>query len=339
MDNATKEENANNKIPTSIATSRGDFLLSDLQPGEIQPITWRDTGQPVSRNAFRMGLPAHVRESLLEYCHCMGISQLLQDKLRENHSNASVDRPEVEYLRLQGKEWMIQCSPSTTKKWNSNMHWMSPHDDTANQAFLRALSAAGLDDMLACIGHHFAWEGMVAYHPSIIAVSRCDRGTFHVDATRTGAKVMNIIIPLWLVEEDKGSDDVNEHHPAELCLQDDTVRDALTGQYRTGQLAYQYHVAALLGDDVQHATSAVAYNTSSNSSSSSSSNSRDDQIRMAATFYVADITETNIAAAMDRFVTYPDHYPPPSQPQVLLRAAGAHWQRDDPSKKLPRPKR
>jgi len=253
----------------------------------------------------------------------------------QNHtnSNTSSDRPEVEYVRLQGKEWTIQCSPSTTKAWNSNMHWMSPRDDTANQAFLRALGAAGLDDMLACIGHHFEWEGLVAYHPSIIAVSRCERGTFHVDATRTGAKVMNIIIPLLLVDDT--DDATNDQRPAELCLRDDTIHDTVTGQYRTGQLAYQYHVAALLGDDVQHATAAVTYNTTSVGGTVDSH----DRIRMAATFYVADITETNIAAAMDRFVTYPDHYPPPSQPQVLLRAAGAHWQRADPSKKLPHPKR
>ena len=298
----------------------GDFLLPELLPGEIHSIRWRETAKPVSRNAYRIGLQPHVRESLLQYCDCMGITQILKDKLR--YDDQTLDRPEVEPIRLQGKEWLLQCSPSR-RSWKSNMHWISPADDTANQAFLRALGAAGFDDVLHSIGEYFGFVGLVAYHPSIIAVSHCESGTIHVDATQTGGKVMNVIIPLLLATDTA----------PELHLQDEGLPTTTHDNHHhhmtsaralpVGKLPYQHNVAALLGDEVFHATAAVCYTPSS------------EEIRMAATVYVADISQTNIVAAMDKFVTYPGHYPPPSQPQVLLRAAGAHWQRDDTSKKLP----
>ncbi|KAL7566907.1 hypothetical protein ACA910_008632 [Epithemia clementina (nom. ined.)] len=290
----------------------GDFLLPSLRVGEIQPIQWRDTKKPVSKNAYRMGLDSHIRESLLEYCDCMGITRILKERLRDN--DQSKDRWESERLRLQGKQWQLQRSPST-KSWRSNMHWMSPRDDEANQAFLRAFSVAGFDSVLECIGRHFGFEGLVAYHPSIIAVSRCDNGSIHVDSTNTGAKVMNVIIPLLLAT----------NSDPELKLRDESLIDKTTGRYKIGRMQYQYNVAALVGDEVYHATSAVAYDD----------DDAKEEIRMAATVYVADISETNILAAMDEYVTYANHYPPPSRPELLLRSAGAHWQRRDPSKKLP----
>ena len=114
---------------------------------------------------------------------------------------------------------------------------------------------------------------------------------------------MNVIIPLLLATETD----------PELNVRDN--KSQKVGQYR-----YQYNVAALVGDDACHGTAAVAYHN---------------EMRMAATVYIADIDADNIHAILSDFVTYPQAYPPPGQPEILLKSAGKHWDRNDASKKLP----
>jgi hypothetical protein len=90
---------------------------------------------------------------------------------------------------------------------------------------------------------------------------------------------------------------------------------------KVGTLKYQNNVATLVGDDCFHATNAVDYHG--------------EEMRMAATVYLADVDHDNINAIMSKFVTYPRHYPPPAHPEILLQQARKHWNRDDPSSKLP----
>lgn len=89
---------------------------------------------------------------------------------------------------------------------------------------------------------------------------------------------------------------------------------------KIGTLKYQYNVATLVGDNCFHATNSVDYHG---------------EMRMAATIFLADVGEDNISAIMDKYVTYPKHYPPPAQPELLLQQARKHWDRDNPSSKLP----
>jgi hypothetical protein len=91
-------------------------------------------------------------------------------------------------------------------------------------------------------------------------------------------------------------------------------------ELKVGTFKYQYNVATLVGDDCYHATNAVDYHG---------------EMRMMATVYLADVDDDNIHAIMSKFVTYPRHYPPPAQPELLLQQAGRHWNRDDASSKLP----
>jgi hypothetical protein len=105
---------------------------------------------------------------------------------------------------LQGLDWFIQRSP--TAMWNNSatMYRLSPIVDTAYQDYLRALSAAGFDKVLQRIAEHFGFNGLTAYHLSVIAVNRCENREIDVDATNTGEKVLNAIIPLILAKETTG---------------------------------------------------------------------------------------------------------------------------------------
>ena len=56
------------------------------------------------------------------------------------------------------------------------------------------------------------------------------------------------------------------------------------------------------------------------------------EFRLAATVYVADITEDNVEAIMHH---YTQLYPPKNR-DTLLSWAGTHWKKDDPTASLPK---
>jgi hypothetical protein len=240
----------------------GDFRLPlDLAEGEIRAMQWNDTGEIVTQNAHMIGLPPGLRESLLGYCDDMGITQIMkelttghQEYRRQHHQQEDggdallQDAPLLlDYhtdIRLKGFDWYIQRADRAL--WKSDMHWLSPSDAVAQENYLEALSQAGFDKVLRAVGDHFGFQGLVAYHLSVIAVSHCQSGSLHVDATNTGSRAMNVIIPLVLAS-DTGP---------ELQVQSD---DTDGSTQNVGKYRYQYDVAALVGDDAYHGTGAVQY--------------------------------------------------------------------------------
>lgn len=76
-----------------------------------------------------------------------------------------------------------------------------------------------------------------------------------------------------------------------------------------------------MGDDARHATASVHY---------------EGQMRLAATVYVADISEDNIEAIMKH---YTQVYPPRNRPDLLMEIAGSHWKPNDSNATLPRSER
>jgi len=279
----------------------------DLFEGEIRNIRWDTTGENVSQNLHMIGLNPKMRETLLEYCDNMGITQIMKEVTigSDDYEHQGEDALDVHTdIRLRGFDWYIQRADGV--RWKSDMHWISPSDAIAEENFLEAFGQAGFDQVLESVGVHFGYRHLAAYHLSIIAVSHSDPGEMHVDCTNTGAKAINIIIPLILA---------NDTGP-ELA-----VRDGMD-KTKAGKYRYQYNVAPMLGDDAYHGTGAVDYSPRC-------------EMRMAATLFVADIDATNIGSILDRFVCYPQAYPPASNPEILLRTAGRHWDPNDPSKKLP----
>ena len=285
----------------------GDFLQPEMEIGQIETIRWKSDGTVVTPNAHIMKLRPSVRESLLQYCDYMGITETFRDLTYRGNSYPPGEDSHVDF---RGQNWFIQRPEG---HWKSNMHWISPSDWISQMDYLRALSAAGFDEVLQQIGDHFGFKGLACYHVTFIAVSHCQRGYLHYDVSNTGRKTFNVIIPLLLA---------NETGP-ELDLQSLVQRN--DGEWersdREGRLRYTYDIASMMGDDAYHATSAVDYRVNK-------------EMRMAATVYIADIGEDNVKAILD---DYTQAYPPPDRPDILLRMAGAHWKHDDPTAKLPKP--
>jgi hypothetical protein len=176
---------------------------------------------------------------MLEYCDRMlGITERFRDLTYRGNSLEPAGTSQD--VRLQGLDWYVQ---RPDPHWHSNMHWISPSDANAHEDYLRALSAAGFDDVFQPIGEHFEFKGLAAaYHVNFIAVSQCSKGYIQYDATHTGTKVINVIFPLLLANETG----------AELDVQDD--QEFEDGDNKVGRLRYQYDVASMMGDDAYHAT-------------------------------------------------------------------------------------
>jgi hypothetical protein len=178
---------------------------------------------------------------------------------------------------------------------------MIPAHEASHVHFLKALSAAGFDQVLDAVGKHFNWEGAVVTHVSLLAISSGNNAVSHADFYETGGKAFNMLTPLILVD---GSE------PELLIDGDDAVR---------AQLKYQRNEGVLVGDFNYHCTKAIDYRASG-------------AFRFFAGIYFADVNESNMdTATPDYFVAgYPHH-----NKDVSLQNAGTHWRRDSPDVKLP----
>jgi hypothetical protein len=284
------------KLPLPI--NNGDFKTNQLRPNEISQFQWLGSEEEVAEFGFRVGLHESVSQELLDYCSRMGITSAFQKLVLGGDPLAAGSH---RFDNFGGYRWYVQRPDS---HWKSNMHWISPADNDAHEDYLRVLSAGGFDQVLNSVGTYFNLDGLSAYHVTFIAVSKCEKGYIHYDFTATGGKAFNIIIPLILA---------NETGP-ELDIQEDDGG-------RVGRYKYELNVAAMVGDDALHATSAVDYLSAN-------------EMRMAATVYIADINADNIESIMNDFT---QAYPPKGDLDFLLNQAGQHWSPIDKSKRLPVP--
>jgi hypothetical protein len=208
----------------------GDFVSTPpLKPGELTAFRWIDTGEVVATNAYRLGMNASVRTTLLDYCERMGIKDLLRAYTVEGNTLAMGSRGVTRTVN--GDLWSLQ---RPKKKWSSDMHWLSPGDESTHQSYLQALGAAGFDDVLKSIGEALGMNGLAAFHLTFIAVSHCTKGLVHIDVGNTGNKTFNVIIPLILAEEPGPEQELVDG-----------------SNLKVGRILNSYDVALLVGDDAK----------------------------------------------------------------------------------------
>jgi len=264
---------------------------SKLDPGQVAHVYWKSNiDVPITQNIYRIGLLPELRHALLDYISTMGIlskfdSMMIHDKSQE------LDVGSDSNVIFQYERWLIQRPP---EPWHSNMHWISPNDEHAQQSYLRALAKGKFDYTLEAIGQHLALDGLFVYQLTFIGVNHCTEGFRHQDLFGTNAKAYNLIVPLILVP---GSN-------PELDVFGTTLNDDLA----YGNYQYQYEEGIMLGDDADHATSAVDYIESG-------------RMRVMATIYLADISAANVDAVMEH---YTQNYPP-LDTSYLLTQQGKHW--------------
>jgi hypothetical protein len=282
----------------------GDFELSKLDEGQIDPVHWtkdKNNGEIVAPHTYRMGLPKSLRRTIFEYVVKIGMFEYFKHITYRGNSLGADEDYSAEFA---GLAWHVQRPPEHR---NSDMHWISPIDKYTHEDYLEVLSQAGFDSVLQSIGETLGLEGLTAYHLSFIGVSHCSEGSLHQDVAESGGKVFNMIIPLISVDNsgpELNLSDVN-------TLGDDVI---------VGRLRYEEDVAIMLGNSAYHATSAVDYRTQR-------------QFQLAATIYIADISSENIDAIMKH---YTQEYPPYDDSKALLELSASHWSSSDPTVRLPR---
>lgn len=277
-------------LPKPIPTA-GDFVsVNPLAPGQVERMRWAgDPEEIVHDFAFQVGLPSEITRLLRQYCDDIGITETFRNLLIPGNA---IEPDTSKDVKLNGMNWYIQ---RPNADWNSNMHWISPLDKESQDDYLNVLAKGGFDQVLRGIGKYFDFEGLVAYQVTFIGVSHCEQGFDHHDFLNTDGRAFNVIIPLLLA---------NDLMP-ELEIMND---DGIPGSYK-----YELGIASMVGDGCIHATSAVDYRGSN-------------EMRMAATVYVADVRPNNV----DRIMSYyTQRYPPGGDTDIMLSLAASHWKRDD----------
>jgi hypothetical protein len=269
----------------------GDFVVLDLEtlrePPGVQHVRWNDTGEVVAEYALEAAIPEKLISTLLDFCDQTGITAKFKELVLS--PDQSLDEGTNDFATLGGMEWYIQ---RPEQHWNSNMHWISPGGAEAHDAFLNVLGEGEFDEVLANVGEAMQLGGLLCFHVTFIGVSKCNRGYMHHDFSETNGSGFNVIIPLIVANST----------PPELYVRDDEEKDRIGG-YR-----YRIGVASVVGDGAFHATAEVDY-------------TEQQEFRMAATIYVADVNEENVDEIMKGYT----QYYPPKDPELLLSQAGMHW--------------
>lgn len=249
----------------------GDFETPPLKPGELAHVHWKDSGEIVTPQVYRLGLSHRVRSKILEYCNKIGITETLR---RATAGGNSLEQEQNVFMNLNKGEhkWYLQ---RPGKQWRANMHWISPGDELATQDWLEMLSEAGFDEMLKGIGKALNMTGLVAFHGTFMGASVSTKHYLHFDVLNSTAKHFNIIIPLQSAE----------HTGPELDIKDANVTG---GQVKSGRYRYEKDVAIMLGDKAYHGTSPVDYRVNK-------------EFRLAATVFVADVNEENVDAILEQY--------------------------------------
>jgi hypothetical protein len=284
------------------AGTLGDFIIEDLRPGEIKPMRWNHNGEVVTPNSLEMGLSPKVRESLLDYVKQLGIDELFRElTFRGNPIELNTE----DYYRLQGLNYQI-TRPGNN--WNSDTHRVSPADEISHQDFLRALSAAGFDEILQQMGEYFELNHAAVYQVSLTAVShRSSEKLNNVENTSKGH--FNLMVPLMLVESTS----------PEVFVVSEIGQSGLVS---AGQLHYRYDVATLWGDNAPHAIMQQDYRLVKD-------------MYLVANIQFGEIREDNVDLIRKSVLI--QNFPPQDRPDILLSMAGRHWNPASYNAHLPAP--
>ncbi len=268
--------------------------IENLQPGEIQQLTWKHNGQPIAKNAFVIGLPENFTSHIREFAEERGIinlyEQLLAQQVLDNDEWYVFDADQHEG---DAEQWFALRYKNVD--WDFNMHYIAAWNDNARKSVLRAFGSAGYDVVLNGIGQYFGLDALTCFHSSFMGVSEADKSFMHTDIYATGEVGFNIIFPIITVDGSK----------PELEIQSDNA-DVVVA------IKYEHDRAIVMPDWGYHRTAAVDYKEKG-------------QIRVVLGMYCAQIDESNHEAL--KFI-YNGEDPAPFMDQFSLPIQEIHWDRN-----------
>uniref|UniRef100_A0A7S2UPT8 Uncharacterized protein n=1 Tax=Attheya septentrionalis TaxID=420275 RepID=A0A7S2UPT8_9STRA len=274
--------------PLKAAKHTEKSILPKIKPGQVVPFSY-------ALNAARVGLPTNLRDDMLAYCDRLGIT----DRFHELTGDNPLEPDEKHVENFNGTNWSVWRPAG---HWHSNIHWIDPQDDGAQQSFLSELGASGFDIILDAIGTYYGLDTITCHEVSFFALSYSASNPYlHHDFHETGGKGFNVIFPLLLVEGSTPEVDIEDQNTLELH-----------------GVQYEYNAAVVLGDNAKHRSAPVEYTENGG-------------MRLSVSVYFSDITEDNV----DKFLSEYTPSVPELDHDSLLAKRGLHW---GGGKHLPRPK-
>ena len=179
--------------------------------------------------AYRISIPHKLTRALNDYCRDIGITDLARNYILSEQNN--IEPGDFRLVTLLDENIWYAQRPE--KKWESDMHWISPANEKGHEDYLKVLRENGFLGVLNIIGNELGLDSLVAYHLTFIVVSHCEQGYIHHDTHNTGDRTFNVIIPLETIEDS----------PPELIIKGTDEPEA-----SLGRLHYEEDIAIMLGD-------------------------------------------------------------------------------------------
>ena len=220
-----------------------DFLIPrKLNPGEMVPIRWRQTLNPVDGEdgeSFVIGFPPELHKEFVSYVEKSGMMKVAQKILYEEE--ALVPGEHRIYNLDDGHKWgaMIQGS------WNTDMVWLDPADEECFESLLSVLRRGGFDKVLDPIGKAFDLEGLMIQGVGAIFLSQYQfSDNMHIDIPGSKGSFYNIIVPVHIPVNDTAGFYVSDFEDDEgkgITILDPNVGVILGGQssHGTGECNYR----------------------------------------------------------------------------------------------------
>jgi hypothetical protein len=280
-----------------------DYEQEPLPELTIAPIRWYRSGKGMGKGCHRIGLPSMLSSVILEYLNGIGMTKAIHHYLFTEPFERTKQSNKM--LKFLSWDWYME----RPRDFDSHdLLTFIPATKDAHVDALKALSDAGFDAVLDTVGQHFRWDGIAISHISAFATSEGDPDRLELDHVFENTdKAYNLIIPLVLGKH-MDEPELDLHDPDDILV---------------GKFKHNKNEGMLMGDYCRHSMRGMT-------------NLRDTgEYHFYMSISIADVNATN--AELVAPIYYLDGYPFHER-DLTLEAAGTHWNKNDPSVKLPKRK-
>ena len=246
------------------ATDEPDLLVPrKLEPGEMVPLRWRETLEPVDGDegeTFIVGFPPELHKEFVAYVEKAGMMGVAKKILYEEEPLEPYEHRI--YTLDDGSKWgaMIQGN------WNTDMVWLDPADEECFEGLLSVLRRGGFDKVLDSVGKTFDLSGLMVQGIGAIFLTEYEYSeNMHVDIVGSKGSFYNVIVPVHIPENQKAKFYVADYEAEE-------------GQ---GITDLDPNVGIVLGGESRHGTGECNYRDNK-------------EFRLSFAIYVADINDENV---------------------------------------------